>query len=78
MLTLIFCFVDVGFVLQWLVLPILTYRDEVVLLAEVHHTVDSAPFRGLITLTWASAGVFNWQHQPHCIVDGKVSVDGNY
>lgn len=67
----------IGFVSTWLVLPVQTYRDEIILLAEVEHSIDSAPFKGVVTLTWASVGVFNWQYQPPCYVRGmKSTVEG--
>ncbi|KAK3908088.1 39S ribosomal protein L16, mitochondrial [Frankliniella fusca] len=59
---------NLGFVSAWLILPIQTYRDEVVVLAEILHTDHS---KGVVTLTWSSAGVFNRQQYP-CYVDGQL------
>ncbi|KAE8740680.1 hypothetical protein FOCC_FOCC013829, partial [Frankliniella occidentalis] len=63
---------NLGFVSAWLVLPIQTYRDEVILLAEVVQGSGTHYSKKVVTLTWSSAGVFNWQDYP-CFVSGHLS-----
>lgn len=66
---------NVGFVSTWVVLPVPSYRDEVILLAEVLDSTSGV--KRVVTLTWASSGVFNWQNQPPCYVNGaKFPVEG--
>lgn len=66
--------VDIGYVATWVVLPVQTYRDEVILLAEL---TQPSGAKKVVTLTWASSGIFNWQNQPPCFVEGaKFSMEG--
>lgn len=41
------------------------------MLAQVERVINSMPFRGIMTLTWASAGIFKWQSQPRCYIGGQ-------
>ncbi|XP_034243094.1 uncharacterized protein LOC117646301 [Thrips palmi] len=67
----------IGFVSTWVVLPVPTFRDEVILLAEVLHSESAPVMKEVVTLTWSSSGIFKWQNQPPCFVGGvKFPVEG--